>query len=134
MMRHATLDLRRNKPRGMIGWRADRASLKRKKKASKAPTTTRQMTFGEFQGYAMPPKLRPSSTMTMTPTIEKLPAQSMALMPAVNLVFGSCTSRKRSSRKNAGPQIGRLIQKIHLHDRNCVNVPPSTGPMPPATA
>lgn len=134
MIRHAALDLWRKRPRGIIGYRANRPSLKRNRMATKIPNTTRHMTFGESHGKDTPPKFRPSSTITIRPMRKMLPAQSTALIPSTNLVFGSCTSKKSSKRTKATPQTGRLTQKIHLQDRYCVNAPPRTGPRPPATA
>jgi len=134
MTKHAAFDLWRKMPRGITGWCASRASLKRKKIATRIPNTTRQMTFGESQGKVAPPKFSPSSTMTIKPMREMLPAQSTAFIPSTNLVFGSWTSKKRSKRPNATPQTGRLTQNIHLQDKYCVKAPPRTGPIPPATA
>lgn len=134
MARHATFDLWRNSPNGIIGFLVSRLSLKRKKKVMSTPTTMRQMTLGESQGKVVPPKLSPSNTITMRPTIDTQPAQSMNLIPSENFVLGLCTSRNRNRRRNAGPHTGKLIQKIHLHDKSWVKAPPRTGPRPPATA
>ena len=118
----------------MSGCRVNFASLKTKTMDSKEPATTRHMTFGESQGKVTPPKFSPSSNITMRLSIERLPAQSIALAPSANLVRGLCTSKKISSRRNVVPATGRLIQKIHRQETYCANVPPRIGPIPPAMA
>ena len=92
---------------GMIGYRANRVSLKKKRTDMNNPKTIRQMTVGEFQGKEMPPKLRPSRSITVRPRIVRLPNQSMAFMPSMIPVLGLCTSRKKSNSVNAVPETGK---------------------------
>lgn len=77
------------------------------------------------------------------------PAQSMALIPSRILVLGLWTSRNPKIMKKADPDMGRLIQKIHLtvplawavahggrtyrHPIVWANTPPIIGPTAPAT-
>jgi len=98
----------------MIGYFASFFSLKMKKKVMKHPKMIKQMTVGDFQGKVVPPKSRPSSSITVRPRIERLPAQSMAFRPSKNGVLGLWTSRKRSNSMNVTKQTGRFIQKHHL--------------------
>lgn len=74
----------------------------------------RQMTVDECQENVVPPKSRPSRSMSVTPMIVRLPTQSTALMPTTNGVFGLCTSKKHKSRMNVIPVIGRLLEDVQL--------------------
>ena len=119
---------------GINGYLARRRSLKMNNIDIEHPKMIRQITLGESQGKVVPPKLRPSRSITVSPIIERLPNQSMARTPSKSLVRGLWTSRKRRRSRKARPEKGRLTQKIHRQERSCVSTPPSTGPTPPAIA
>ena len=86
--RLATLDELRKRLSGISGYRARLFWLKIKSIDMKQPNTMRQMILGEFQGNITPPKSKPRSSISVKPKIEKLPHQSMALMPSRTFVFG----------------------------------------------
>jgi hypothetical protein len=105
-----------------------------KSREHRAPKIIRQITCGDFQANVAPPKSNPSSNMSVSPSTEALPNQSMALNPSIIFVLGLCTSKKKTRRTNVMPEIGRLIQKVHLQVTYCEKAPPSNGPTPPAKA
>lgn len=119
---------------GIKGYLARRRSLKMNRIDIRQPKIIRQITLGESHGKVVPPKLRPNSSITVSPIIEALPYQSIARIPSWSLVRGLWTSRKSSKSKKASPEKGRLIQKIHRQEDNCASTPPRMGPIPPAIA
>src|ERR1700712_2489082 len=100
----------------------------------RAPKMIRHITCGDFQANVSPPKSKPSNSMRVSPRTEMLPNQSIARNPSIIFVLGLCTSKKKKRRTNVIPQMGRLIQKVHLHVTYCEKAPPSNGPTPPAKA
>ena len=124
----------RNNRRGMIGYLASLASLNTKRIDIKSPNTIRQTTCGEFQGKVIPPKSRPRRNITAKPTTDRLPNQSIAMIPAMKPVPGLWRSRKKNTTRKVRPELGRLIHQIHLQETNCVKAPPRIGPTPLANA
>jgi hypothetical protein len=129
---HATFDEFLKSPSGMSGYFASFFSLKMKTPIIIAPKTIRQMTVGDFQSKTVPPKSSPNNNISITPSIERLPNQSMALNPSTIAVFGLWTSKNRRSSKNVVPVMGRLIHQQKRHETLSVNAPPIKGPAPPA--
>lgn len=77
------------------------------------PKTIRHITVGEFHGNCSPPKSRPSRSMRVTPRMERLPAQSTALIPSITVVLGLCTSRNNIRTMNVVPQIATNIDQCN---------------------
>lgn len=117
---------------GMSGYFASFFSASTNSPLIAAPTTRRTTTFGLLHANTTPPKFRPRRSMTVMPRIARLPAQSIALRPAIAGVRGLCTSKKNSNSKKVRPQIGRFNQKIKRHENLEANKPPNNGPEPPA--
>jgi len=74
--------------RGMSGYLAILFSLKKNNTDISAPATIKQMTFCEPHGKTSPPKLRPRRSISVRPTMEILPNQSIALIPSNAFVRG----------------------------------------------
>ena len=55
-------------------------------------------------------------------------------MRALRRGLGVTAPNARRTKNSANKPTGRLTQKIHGHDRYCVNTPPTTGPSKLATA
>ena len=102
----------------MRGYLANFFSLQKKINMAMPPKTSRHITFGELHGKDLPPKSRPSKSISVTARIERHPAQSMAFIPSQSLVFGLCTSKKSSRSTKVVPQIAA---SVHQHQPS--NVP-----------
>lgn len=63
-------------------------------------------------GNVAPPNSRPRRSIRVSPRIDRLPNQSMALKPSQMGVFGLCTSRNNKRRMNVIPEIGCLCQYL----------------------
>jgi len=85
-----------NTANGMRGYLAKHCSLKRKKPIISVPNTTKQMTFGLFQGNIVPPKSSPTRSRVVIARIESVPLQSIVLRPSPSFVRGLLTSRKKA--------------------------------------
>lgn len=84
----ATFDLFEKMAGGISGYFASFNSLKKKRIDIKPPNTSKQMTVAELQGNTSPPRLRPRSSISVTPRIEMLPGQSIAFSPSRAFVLG----------------------------------------------
>ena len=88
MAMHAMLEECLKRPIGMSGYCASLFSLKMKTPIIIVPKIIKQMTVGEFQAKEVPPNSRPNSSIKVTPNIERLPNQSIALNPSAIAVLG----------------------------------------------
>lgn len=133
MTRIATFDRSRKRLIGMSGYLASRFSAKTKKTDIKAPNMIKQITVGESQANVVPPKFSPSSNISVSPSIVRLPNQSIALRPSIALVLGLWTSRNSKSRTKASPDKGRLnlsgvnLSRSHRVGRLCMRTRSTTS-------
>ena len=104
----ATLDRRRNNRSGMTGYFASIASLRRKQTPIAMPKRIKQITLTLLQANITPPNSRPSSSVTVTPTMAILPSQSTALIPATSGVGGVSSLRNSASTMIAMPEQGTV--------------------------
>ena len=103
--------------RGITGYFAAFASIRKNSTEHATPTVIKTSTVGEVQSNDSPPMFRPSKVIRVTASSARLPSQSTALSPAQTGVLGLCTSRKRSRMTKLRPQIGRFM---YLDDRESV--------------
>ena len=96
-------------PRGITGYFAALASIRKNRTEQATPTVIRTRTVGEVQLNDSPPIFRPSSVMRVTASSARLPSQSTALSPAQTGVLGLCTSKKSNKMMKLRPPIGRFM-------------------------
>jgi len=105
---------------GIIGYRANFISLRTNKPATMTPKTIRQMTVAESQGNDTPPNCRPNRTMSVPPTMVRLPVQSTAFRPSQTGVFGLSRCKKKKSRIVTVPVIGTTKVSIYICSANLI--------------
>ena len=130
---HATTARFANSPIGTIpsGWRR----CCQTNTASSAAEPAQPIRFQPLlHGVPWPMRVIGTSSAVSPPSSSSAPAASIRRAGRCGCRFaGSARSAPRTSTRAVSPT-GRLIQKIHGHDRYSVSTPPITGPSMLATA
>lgn len=96
---------------GMIGLRATRHSICRKRIKATTPKMIRQRTVADLHGCVTPPICKPIRNMIVLPVMVRLPSQSMALRARMTDCLSWCNLRVKRIINNAVPEVGTAIRE-----------------------